>query len=105
MSFVPVIRRSICGTVYDGAGGPLTHNASRATFVRCDVSVPYGQTLSVDSFGTVAFLNNAKFWAAGTLRVYFDVRLVSATNRSKGLRTTGTGQLRAQGGGQVRVYE
>jgi len=105
LTVVPIVTRSLCGTIYDGLGGPLTQN-SRDYYIRCDLTIPGGQTLTVDPQVWLAFLNNARIVADGTLTASGaggEIRFVSAEDISRGMKFTG--ELRIFNGGEVKIYE
>jgi hypothetical protein len=102
---VPVLTRSLCGSVYNGYKGPLSLN-SRDHYIRCDITVPTGQALTIDPHVEVIFLNNSKVTSHGTLNANGNigqVRLVSEEDNNKGIELTG--QIRITNGGQIKIYE
>lgn len=102
---VPVVTRSLCGAVYNGHKGPLTLN-SRDYYIRCGITVPSGQTLTIDPSVDLVFLNDSKATSNGTLNANGaagQIRFVSEQDRNKGMEFTG--QLRLQNGGQIKIYE
>jgi len=104
LRLVPCVTRSLCGTVYNGYRGPLNVN-SRDYYVRCNIVVPSGETLTILPTVVVAFMDNLKIVANGTLHADGGagrIWLVSDQDRSKGMKFTG--QIRFSDGGQIRVY-
>lgn len=102
---VPVVTRSLCGNVYDGFKGPLTLN-SRDHYIRCDITVPSGERLTIDPGVKVAFLNNSRITSHGTLNANGatgQTRFVSEEDNRKGMQFTG--QLRIMNGGEIKIYE
>lgn len=102
---VPVVTRSLCGSVYNGFKGPLSLN-SRDYYIRCDIAVPTGQTLTIDPHVDLAFLNNSKVTSHGTLNANGttgQIRFVSEEDSNKGIEFTG--QIRITNGGQIKIYE
>lgn len=103
LNVVPVLRRSICGNVWDGWIGPFT-SLERPYFIRCNSTVPAGQTLTVGAGATVAFLNDARLRADGTLTAGGgNIRFISEAQNDRGLRLSG--QMKLYSGGAVRVRE
>ncbi|MHC4478757.1 MAG: hypothetical protein ACYTEL_24250 [Planctomycetota bacterium] len=105
LTVVPVVTRSLCGNVYDGFKGPLSLE-SRDHYIRCDITVPAGQTLTVDPSVDLVFLNDSKVTSYGTLNANGatgQIRFVSELDSGKGMEFTG--QIRITGGGQIKIYE
>jgi len=105
LRLVPVITRSLCGNVYNGFKGPLSLN-SRDYYIRCDITVPTGQTLTIDSDVDLVFLNDSKITSNGTLNANGttgQIRFVSEEDRNKGIEFTG--QIRITNSGQIKIYE
>lgn len=102
---VPVVTRSLCGNVYNGYKGPLTLN-SRDCYIRCDITVPTGETLTINPGVELVFLNDSKVTSYGTLNANGatgQTTFVSEKNIGKGMKFTG--QLRIMNGGQIKIYE
>lgn len=102
---VPVVTRSLCGSVYNGSKGPLSLNG-RDYYVRCDIAVPAGQALTIDPHVDLVFLNDSKVTSYGTLNANGttgQIRFVSEEDSNKGIEFTG--QIRITNGGQVKIYE
>jgi len=100
---VPVVTRSLCGNVYNGYKGPLTLN-SRDYYIRCDITVPAGDTLTIDPGVELIFMNNSKVGSYGTLNANGatgQIRFLSEQHRDKGMKFTG--QLRIMNGGQIKI--
>ena len=102
---VPVVTRSLCGSVYNGNGGPLNQN-TRRHYIRCNVNVPSGQTLTIGAGADLIFLNNSKIDANGTLEANGSagqIRFVSENNESNGMEFTGEVEITA--GGEIKIYD
>jgi hypothetical protein len=101
---------ALCGTVFDGAGGPITGLVRRR--VTCDVTVPAGQQLSIGNGASVLFETGRTVRGAtgstgvsidgGTNGSYLLSPSAAATTVNRGVRVDG--QLRILGDGGVRVY-
>jgi len=102
---VPVITRSLCGNVYNGSGGPLNVN-TRRHYLRCNITVPSGQTLTIGPNADLIFLNNSKIDAIGTLEAdgsSGQIRLVSESNETVGIEFTG--QIEVYNSGEIKIYD
>jgi hypothetical protein len=55
----------LCGNVYDGNGGPLTSSAG-PYWVTCNVTVPAGQTLTIQPGVEIQFHQGLKITSSGT---------------------------------------
>lgn len=105
LTVVPVVTRSLCGNVYDGFKGPLSLK-SRDHYIRCGITVPAGQTLTIDPSVDLVFLNDSKVTSHGILNANGatgQIRFVSEQDSGKGMEFTG--QLRVMNGGQIKIYE
>jgi len=101
----PLIR-SLCGDVYDGDLGPLTWRPCRDYYIRCWLTVPGGETLTIDPHVGVAFMNSSKITSHGTLNANgstAQIRFYADGDTSKGMEFTG--QIRVRNGGQIKIYE
>ncbi|MFC1683648.1 hypothetical protein ACFL0G_05540 [Candidatus Zixiibacteriota bacterium] len=101
----PLIR-SLCGDVYDGDLGPLMWRPCRDYYIRCWITVPSGETLTIDPHVGVAFMNSSKITSHGTLNANgstAQIRFYADEDTSKGMEFTG--QIRIRNGGQIKIYE
>jgi hypothetical protein len=65
MAGISYIYPVLCGTVYDGFGGPLT--SAHPYLVTCDVEVPTGRTLTIQPGTEVFFESGFKIISNGTI--------------------------------------
>jgi len=96
--------RSFCGYVWDGYGGPLLET-SRGYYVRCDSTVPEGETLTLENGVFMKFLFGSKLTVDGTF--VFDGGFpsggfVAGEDHDSGLFSIG--QVRITNGGEIRVF-
>lgn len=105
MTFIPPVTRSLCGDVYDGYKGPLAMNA-RDYYIRCDITVPSADTLTIYYSTGLAFMNDSKITSQGTLNAdgsWGQIRFAVEGDSTKGMAFAG--QFRMQNGGQIKIYE
>jgi len=105
LTVVPVVTRSLCGSVYNGNGGPLNQNARRH-YIRCNVNVPSGQTLTIGAGADLIFLNDSKIDADGTLEANGStgqIRFVSENNENNGMEFIGEVEIKA--GGEIKIHD
>lgn len=105
LTVVPVVTRSLCGNVYNGGGGPLNQN-TRRHYIRCNVYVSVGQTLTIGPGADLIFLNDSELTANGTLQAdgsTGQIRLVSESNENNGMEFTGEMEIRS--GGEIKIYD
>jgi hypothetical protein len=104
LKVVPKVTRSLCGPVYDGGIGPLTYS-TRAYYIRCDVSVPPGEALTISPSAVVAVMFGSRITAEGSLfadGTAGEVQFLVDKKRYRGIHLNG--QLRVANGGCVRLY-
>jgi hypothetical protein len=102
---VPVVTRSLCGNVYNGYKGPLNVN-TRRHYLRCNITVPTGQTLTIGPGADLIFLNNSKITATGTLGAdgsSEQIRMVSESDENVGMEFTG--QIEVYNSGEIKIYD
>jgi hypothetical protein len=92
----------LCGSVYDGNGGPLTDRCPY--LVSCSVIVPEGETLTIDPSAMIYFKSGLKIIANGTLNANGNldkpIKLFSENAPHHGMKLM-TG-LRLQNGGEFK---
>ncbi len=104
LKVVPKVTRSLCGPVYDGDIGPLAYS-TRAYYIRCDVSVPPGEVLTISPGVVVAVMFSSNIIAEGSLfadGTAGEVQFLVDKKRYRGIHLNG--QLRVSNGGCVRLY-
>lgn len=96
----------LCGNVYDGSGGPLT--ASNGPYwVTCDVTVPAGQTLTVNAGVEIQFHNGTKITSSGALNADGSAGRIQlySNNSTLGFPSIKVNsQIQIANGGQLHPY-
>ena len=103
LTVVPKVTRSLCGNVFDGGDGPLEYS-TRAYYVRCDVSVPQEEELTISPSVLLAVMLGSRITAEGYLfadGTSGEVQILADKKRYRGIHLNG--QLRLVNGGCVRI--
>jgi hypothetical protein len=104
LTVVPKVTRSLCGSVSDVDSGPLIYS-TRAYYIRCDVSVPPDEVLTISPSVVVAVMFGSRITAEGLLFAdgsTGEVQFLVDKKRYRGIHLNG--QLRMMNGGCVRIY-
>jgi hypothetical protein len=98
------VNTELSGSVNDGSGGPLTVSGG-PYWVTGDVTVPFGNRLTVQSGAEIQFKHDRKMTATGDMNIdgrSGQVLLFSNSTNFPSLKIRG--QLRLRNGGQLYLY-
>lgn len=104
VAFSGKVNTQLCGNVYDGSGGPLTTSGG-PYWVTCTVTVPSGQTLTIQPGVEIQFKHDNKITVTGALNADGTTsRIFMFSNASGNPSMKIDKQMKLMNGGQILLH-